>query len=165
MDFAYFIGGLVWAIIWGCAARAIVVNKGYEDEGTKYFWLGFFFAFIPVIVAAAKPQKQSSKQDYTSISNRLEEEKKIVSSGGWKCDCGRINYSYVTTCPCGKNKWETLKKQEKDKEAIKPTIEKSIHQTTEQSIPEQIKEYKELFDAGIITQEEFEAKKKQLLGL
>ena len=28
-----------------------------------------------------------------------------------------------------------------------------------------IKEYKELMDAGIISQEEFEAKKKQLLGL
>ena len=32
-------------------------------------------------------------------------------------------------------------------------------------IPEQLRKYKELLDNGIITQEEYEAKKKQLLGL
>lgn len=36
---------------------------------------------------------------------------------------------------------------------------------TEKSPVEQIKEYKELLDMGIITQEEFDFKKKQLLGL
>lgn len=35
----------------------------------------------------------------------------------------------------------------------------------EKSIPEQLKEYKELLDSGIITEEEFDAKKKELLGL
>ena len=30
---------------------------------------------------------------------------------------------------------------------------------------DELKKYKELFDAGVITQEEFDAKKKQLLGL
>jgi predicted Zn-dependent peptidase len=30
---------------------------------------------------------------------------------------------------------------------------------------DELKKYKELLDAGIITQEEFDAKKKQLLGL
>ena len=34
----------------------------------------------------------------------------------------------------------------------------------EKSIPEQIKEYKELLDSGAITQEEYNKKKKQLLG-
>lgn len=33
------------------------------------------------------------------------------------------------------------------------------------SIPELLKQYKELLDSGIITEEEYEAKKKQLLGL
>lgn len=33
------------------------------------------------------------------------------------------------------------------------------------STAEELKEYKELFDSGVITQEEFDAKKKQLLGL
>ena len=35
----------------------------------------------------------------------------------------------------------------------------------ENSTAEQLKKYKELLDMGIITQEEFDAKKKQLLGL
>ena len=30
---------------------------------------------------------------------------------------------------------------------------------------DELKKYKELFDGGVITQEEFDAKKKQLLGL
>ena len=34
-----------------------------------------------------------------------------------------------------------------------------------QDIPEQLAKYKELFDKGVITQDEFDAKKKQLLGL
>lgn len=32
-------------------------------------------------------------------------------------------------------------------------------------VPDQILKYKELFDVGAITKEEFTAKKKQLLGL
>ncbi len=34
-----------------------------------------------------------------------------------------------------------------------------------QDIPEQLEKYKELLDKGVITQEDFEAKKRQLLGL
>jgi len=57
---------------------------------------------------------------------------------------------------------------------IKALIEKKIveastpsHTTivSEKSVAEQIKEFKELFDLGIITEEEFNLKKKQLLNL
>ena len=41
-----------------------------------------------------------------------------------------------------------------------PTLENS-----DIGIPAQIKQYKDLLDSGVITQEEFEAKKKQLLGI
>lgn len=37
--------------------------------------------------------------------------------------------------------------------------------TSAPSIPDEIRKYKELLDDGIITQEEFNTKKKQLLGL
>ncbi len=37
--------------------------------------------------------------------------------------------------------------------------------TSENSLGDELRKYKELFDSGIITQEEFDAKKKQLLGL
>ena len=58
---------------------------------------------------------------------------------------------------------------------IKKYIEKMIRSTREAnsskqivssiSVADEIKKYKELADLGIITQEEFDAKKKQLLGL
>lgn len=41
------------------------------------------------------------------------------------------------------------------------TIKQEIHQSN----ADELKKFKELFDAGIITEEEFNAKKKQLLGL
>ena len=46
-------------------------------------------------------------------------------------------------------------------------IEDVKPQYTQHNISEadELKKYKELFDAGVITQEEFDAKKKQLLGL
>ncbi|MEK5272595.1 DUF4429 domain-containing protein [Aeribacillus sp. FSL K6-8394] len=64
------------------------------------------------------------------------------------------------------------KKQQPDFEKIKAAIEEKInelHQPTAQSAPvdvaDQIKKLAELKDSGIITEEEFEAKKKQLLGI
>ena len=42
---------------------------------------------------------------------------------------------------------------------------KPENQNTTLSNADELKKYKELLDSGIITQEEFDAKKKQLLGL
>ena len=41
----------------------------------------------------------------------------------------------------------------------------SVSAKDEKNTAEALKEYKSLLDMGVITQEEFEAKKKQLLGL
>ena len=45
----------------------------------------------------------------------------------------------------------------------KPATTTTIHQEASQA--DELKKYKELFDSGIISEEEFNAKKKQLLGL
>ena len=50
-----------------------------------------------------------------------------------------------------------------NKSAAAPTT--TIKQEIPQSNAEELKKYKELLDMGVISQEEFEAKKKQLLGL
>ena len=47
----------------------------------------------------------------------------------------------------------------------KPTAATAIKQEAPKSDADELKKYKELLDSGIITQEEFDAKKKQLLGL
>lgn len=57
-----------------------------------------------------------------------------------------------------KPKFEFPKFMKKAKDAEEETL-------TSTSIPDEIRKYKELFDEGIITEEEFSAKKKQLLGL
>ncbi|WP_285110379.1 PH domain-containing protein [Pediococcus sp. AC40] len=53
---------------------------------------------------------------------------------------------------------------EKYKESLH-TLSSNISSTTPLDGPDQIKKYKELLDEGIITQEEFNAKKKQILEL
>lgn len=40
-----------------------------------------------------------------------------------------------------------------------------IVQESRPSVPEELKQYKELLDSGLITQEEFDEKKRQILGL
>lgn len=50
-------------------------------------------------------------------------------------------------------------------EKPKSVAETAIKQEVQQSNADELKKYKELLDSGIITQEEFDAKKKQLLGL
>lgn len=47
----------------------------------------------------------------------------------------------------------------------KPTATTTIKQEIPQSNAEELRKYKELLDMGVISQEEFDAKKKQLLGL
>lgn len=44
-------------------------------------------------------------------------------------------------------------------------VQTVIAQEVPQSNADELKKYKDLLDSGIITEEEFEAKKKQLLGL
>lgn len=40
-----------------------------------------------------------------------------------------------------------------------------VTQEPQPSIPNELKQYKELLDGGVITQEEFDEKKRRLLGL
>ena len=49
----------------------------------------------------------------------------------------------------------------RQKQNAKTIISQEIHQSS----ADELKKFKELLDSGVITQEEFEAKKKQLLGL
>ena len=44
-------------------------------------------------------------------------------------------------------------------------MQETLKKEGSQSTADELKKFKELLDSGIITQEEFDAKKKQLLGL
>jgi hypothetical protein len=81
-------------------------------------------------------------------------ENRLLREGGWKCGCGKVHPAYVFSCSCGRNKHG-------DEEA--KAEQKQISSEMERAAS--IREYKKLMDEGIITAEEFEAKKKQLLNL
>ena len=180
-------GSIIWGIIWGYAAREIIINRGYGEEATKFFWLGFFFSFIAVIIAVTRPVYRS---EWSSSSRSIIVPKTVsesnpysdnfmtrVPDGGWRCsNCGKAHYSYETSCSCGKSRFDlapTVKKKEAAISTIDETLEENSMNTvgqkdntnTDRSPFDVIRKYKELLDEGIITQEEFDAKKKQLLGL
>ncbi len=165
----YIILVLIWAIIWGVVCRAIVINKGYAEEGSKWFWLGFFFSWIAVIVAACKPSVANAgeanvRSTQSSVSG------KVTSDGHWTCECGNKNPETVVYCMCGRKR-PTLESQSSRRAKGGASQNYSVGYTSagrmsgEKSAAEQIKEFKSLLDAGIISQEEFDAKKKQLLGI
>ena len=54
-----------------------------------------------------------------------------------------------------------IERQKKEKTVTQTTIKQEIPQSN----ADELKKYKELLDMGVISQEEFDAKKKQLLGL
>lgn len=62
----------------------------------------------------------------------------------------------------GKNMFGNLSRKEQGFEA--PPVEAPSQSCPASDVVAEIKKYKELFDIGAITEEEFEAKKKQLLN-
>lgn len=154
----WIIGIVIWGSIWGVATNAVIRNKGYDEN---WFWWGFFFGFIAVLVALSKPQV-SYDEEVADHEAEKAREQAILSSNGWKCSkCGRVNPSYTGTCGCGTSKMQSealLRKREEEKRKI-------LESQSETDNVKKIKEYKELLDSGIITQEEFDKKKAELLKL
>ncbi len=93
--FSWIIAMSITGAIFGFATNAIIQNKGYRED---WFWWGFFFGIIAMLVAMSKPEKRSYRDssDERSLS---------ALSSGWKCPrCGRVNANYVGTCGCGYEK-------------------------------------------------------------
>lgn len=88
-----------------------------------------------------------------------------IGSGGppadsWTCrKCRAVNAGYVGTCGCGQLKKENDPQKGTSSGEVKESVSKEVDNL------QQLKLCKELLDMGAITQEEFDAKKKQLLGL
>ena len=126
-------------ILWGHLVQKIIDNKGYSEN---WFWWGFFFGPIVLLVALLKPDMRTAYPTAAAAQPSHNLDNKMLEAGGWKCTCGKVNPSYTATCTCG-----TTKKEIQDLEKL-----------------EKIKSYKELLDTGVITEEEYEAKRKEILG-
>ena len=158
---------IVQGLVFGFATQAIIENKGYYEN---WFWWGFFFGILAVLVALAKPESRaydSSNIDYlTGVADTfsVERDKKytsrVIEAGGWKCHfCNRTNPSYTGTCACGKTKEDT---QNYETARIQQLNEMEQKNKREDSL-DKLKRLKELLDMGALTQEEFDSKKKELL--
>ncbi len=51
--FVFLIVYIIQGSIFGFATKKIIENKGYSEN---WFWWGFFFGFIAMLVALAKPE-------------------------------------------------------------------------------------------------------------
>ena len=131
-----------------------------------------------------KRLREGEDNKYKPTNNTMPTHIVTSSNGEWRCPrCNRINASYVGTCGCGFSKKEFEAKQRAaenqmasttataSSQAAGATTEPSKAPTTEDmnrshaEAIQAIKDYKELLDMGAITQEEYDAKKKQLLDL
>lgn len=169
MDFIYFIIAIIWGVVWGVAVNKVIENKGYSEN---WFWWGFFFGFIALIVALSKPEIRSTIHSNHPLLNRKEASENNfrnensntnslvgeMTKDGWKCFCGRLNPKYTGTCDCGRSRQE-LQQIRKNNEKMRAKSNDTV------LVANNIKQYKELLDIGAITSEEYEAKKKELLNL
>ena len=158
--------GLILAIVFGIITKKINESKGYSGG---FAW-GFFLGLIGIIVVAVRKDNHHScyngygnKSDYESEYDRKlsclaqeAEDERLLREGGWKCiKCGRVNASFSPSCDCGRTKYEN------DNEILKQKEEKS----NVDNVKEEIEKYKNMLDEGLITQEEFELKKKSILKI
>ena len=182
---------LIIPFLWGIVCDRTVNSKGYSKEENHGFLWGFLSSFIGVllfyflgigiiwgsfigliglIVCIAKPnvdiktestryvshQEKGLNYDYNRVPNNN-------ISAGWVCNCGARNDNRYSNCyKCGKPKFKKTVEQVKMPE-IAPINQPFI--SKEPSISDQIKEINKLKEEGLITEEEYTAKKKQILGI
>lgn len=145
---------LVISCVFGLITKAINENKGYYGG---FAW-GFFLGWIGILVVALRqaPYYASTESIIVSKQDGLPSQaitSQPTDSGSWKCSCGRCNADYMRTCVCGMQKRDVLLG------VAAPDIPKE-----EANNIALLKQYKALLDSGVLTQEEFEAKKKSILS-
>ena len=172
MEFGTFIGIIIVSLICGAISKSISDKRGIAGG----FWWGFFLLVIGIIVVALMPVDKARQEEYLNNTAHI-----------YYCpQCGKT-FSGVSdkkndNCPnCNRllletsilrDDWQNY--SDDKKEQLKRAFAEGQYSRNAPSTnapvsivggADEIKKYKELLDNGIITKEEFEAKKKQLLGL
>lgn len=95
--------------------------------------------------------------------------KNAPAPGSWVCSCGKVNPGYSHTCGCGKTQSQVARDKAEKKMARTASAEKApaadsstIADQSKKNL-ELLKELKDLLDQGVLTQEEFDSKKAELL--
>ena len=164
------LGWLIWGFIIGIVCRKVVESKGYLDDENYGFSWGFWLGLIGLIVCAVKPpvgeyanktvvfQQPGNNQATNTDKNDSNNAKADDSDEYWICSCGTQNESIDSFC------YNCFKEKPIEETASEETTVKKDNQY-ESSITRQIKEISKLKEEGFITEEEYEAKKKQILGI
>ena len=146
------ISALVSGLIMGLISQTINQNKGYTGGFAWGFWLGI----LGIIVVACKSPAWQRPVTYNTAP--VQKPEKDV----WFCtNCGMRHEAYEHICSCGQQK---LKVETTANVAEQNNGPQPVKNQDDEKTIRALKEYKELIDAGIITAEEFEAKKKSLLN-
>ena len=125
------IGFIIWGVVWGYATKAVINNKGYDDN---WFWWGFFFGFIALIVAVAKPENRKQTQEWQPVQLQADSANKIPE----------------------------LKKEEPPKVVFDSTVTRA--NTDYMANTElQVNDLDELLSKGYVTEAEYQEKKKEIL--
>ena len=156
MSCVYGIGGLLVASLCGYWGARVGEDKGNRRIG---FWLGFFFGPLGLLVVALLPD---TDRRVASAHATWVDPMRITGYVGHCPDCG-VDVELIGDfrCPAHpgvriSNRW------------LKPaswTHQPAHTHAASDSPAGQIRELKALLDEGIITSDEFEAKKRSLLGL
>ena len=104
--FIAIISSIIWGIIWGVVVQKVVDNKGYYEN---WFWWGFFFGILALIVALTKPDNNYSRFMNDRFYDKAPRDEKydigLIQKGGWKCNnCGRSLPYHTGTCACGQSR-------------------------------------------------------------
>lgn len=125
------IGFIIWGVVWGYATKAVINNKGYDEN---WFWWGFFFGFIALIVAVAKPENRKQTQEWQPVQLQTE----------------------------SVNKAPEPKKEEPPKVVYDSTVVRS--NTDYMANTElQLKDLDELLSKGYVTEAEYQEKKREIV--
>ena len=127
-------------------------------------------AHQPYESSCACGQTKRAVLDGTATATRFvpfgKPEPQPVKPQDWTCTCGREHLSYETSCICGKTKHEVVTAgivlPEPEPQPIPEPMPEPVD---EDERVQMLRKYKALLDDGVISQEDFDAKKKQLLGL
>lgn len=162
----FLIGWIIVRIGLGVATKMLNEERGHRGG----FWWGFILGIIGIIIVLVR--KEKSTYSYSDIKRDDEEptlleklarekrKEETMARGGWKCiQCGRVNANYTGTCGCGMSRSDNV-----------PRINVSVEQPIQKSKGEEemmnlkkLKSYKDLLDAGVISQEDYDKKKAELL--
>ena len=170
---------IIYSILWASVCMVVSKNKGYEYEADKWFAIGFLLGVFGFLMVISKPTMINTNDNQApglKYSNLHSENVRPQSSSNyyyprpekadtWVCNCGARNRIGENYCHrCGSSQFPKAK-------AASVNVNTAVSENgrssdaKQKSVAEQTSGYKAMFDSGLITEEEFTAKKKQILGL